>query len=212
MDQIASLFGQPDALVHFDVRGREIALVAAHFGDLVLTVIDTGVRHSIAASAYGERRRECAAAAESLGVPSLRAADLARVAELAGMAGRDGLLGRRARHVFTENARVTRAVALLRANRAAEVGPLLTASHASLRDDFEASVPELDVAVEAAVEGGALGARMIGGGFGGCALALSRADDVPRVREAVERAYGRLDWAPPQGFRVSPSAGARRLR
>jgi galactokinase len=103
-------------------------------------------------------------------------------------------------------------VALLRAGRVVEVGPLLTASHASLRDDFEVSVPELDVAVDAAVEGGALGARMTGGGFGGCALALSRADDVPAVRLSVERAYARLDWPPPQGFRVSPAAGARRLR
>jgi galactokinase len=212
MDQVAVLFAEVDRLVHFDVRSREIALIPGNFDDLVLTVIDTGVRHNIAASAYGERRRECSAAAEILGVTSLREADVGRVALLAGTAGREGVLGRRARHVFTENARVTRAVALLQADRVDEVGPLLTASHASLRDDFEVSAPELDVAVEAAVSGGALGARMTGGGFGGCALALSRAQDVPAVRLSVERAYGRLDWPPPQGFRVSPAAGARRLR
>jgi galactokinase len=212
MDQVASLFGEADRLVYLDVQSREIALIPGDFSDLVLTVIDTGVRHSIARSAYGERRRECAEAAELLGVPTLRESDLGRVALLAGSTGREGLLGRRARHVFTENVRVRRAVTLLQADRGAEVGPLLTASHASLRDDFEVSVPELDVAVDAAVEGGALGARMTGGGFGGCALALSRADDVPAVRLSVERAYGRLDWPPPQGFRVSPAAGARRLR
>jgi galactokinase len=212
MDQVAALFAEAGRLVHFDVRSREIALIPGDFGDLVLIVIDTGVRHSIAASAYGVRRRECAQAAEILGVATLRESDLGRVALLAGSAGREGSLGRRARHVFTENARVTRAVALLQAGRVDEVGPLLTASHASLRDDFEVSVPELDVAVDAAVEGGALGARMTGGGFGGCALALARTDDVAAVRLSVERAYGRLDWPPPQGFRVSPAAGARRLR
>ncbi len=212
MDQVASLFGELDRFVYFDVRDREIALIPADLADLVLTVIDTGVRHDIAASAYGERRRECAAAAEALGASTLREADLGRVAELAGSAGHPGVLGRRARHVFTENVRVTRAAALLRAGRGAEVGPLLTASHASLRDDFEVSVPELDVAVDAALAGGALGARMTGGGFGGCALALSRAGDVPAVRMSVERAYARLDWPSPQGFRVSPAAGARRLR
>ncbi len=212
MDQVASLFAEADRFVYFDARDREIALIAGDLTDLVLTVIDTGVRHSIAASAYGERRRECAAAAEALGVATLREADLGRVAALAGGSGTTGLLGRRARHVFTENVRVTRAVALLKAGRAGEIGPLLTASHASLRDDFEVSVPELDVAVDAALAGGALGARMTGGGFGGCALALSRTDDVPAVRISVERAYGKLGWPSPQGFRVTPAAGARRLR
>jgi galactokinase len=88
----------------------------------------------------------------------------------------------------------------------------LTASHLSLRDDFEVTSPELDVAVDAALEGGALGARMTGGGFGGCALVLTREADVRPVRAAVERAYGRAGWPEPKMFRVSPAAGASRLR
>ena len=106
---------------------------------------------------------------------------------------------------------MTRAVALLRAGRAAEVGPLLTASHASLRDDFEVSSPELDVAVDAALAGGALGARMTGGGFGGCALALSRKADTPAMRASVHLAYERRGWPEPSIFAVEPADGARHL-
>ncbi len=212
MDQVASLFGEAGRLVQLDTRDRKVAVIAANFGDLVLTVIDTGVRHSNADGGYGDRRRECAEAAEALGVATLRDADVGRVAVLAASGGHEGLLGRRARHVFTENARVTRTVALLRAGRAAEVGPLLTASHASLRDDFEVSAPELDVAVDAVMEAGAVGARMTGGGFGGCALAMSLEQDVPAMRAALERAYGRRGWAEPRVFRVDPADGAQRLR
>jgi galactokinase len=212
MDQVASLFGVAGGLVFLDVREREVTAVPADFGDLVLTVIDTGVRHSNADGGYGDRRAECAEAAAALGVSTLRDADVGRVAALAGAGGHEGLLGRRARHVFTENARVRRAVALLRAGRADDVGPLLTASHASLRDDFEVSVTELDVAVEAALDAGAVGARMTGGGFGGCALAMSREGDVAAVRTSVERAYGRRGWAEPKLFRVDPADGAKRLR
>ncbi len=211
MDQVASLFGVAGGVVYLDVRDREIAVVPVDFGDLELTVIDTGVRHSTAGSGYADRRRECAEAAAALGVATLRDADVGSVAVLAGAGGRDGLLGRRARHVYTENARVTRAVALLRADRAAEVGPLLTASHASLRDDFEVSAPELDVAVEAALAGGALGARMTGGGFGGCVLAMSHARDAPGAQACVRRAYERRGWPDPSMFAVEPVDGARRL-
>ena len=212
MDQVASLFGAAQSLVYLDVRDQAVSTVEIDLTGLALTVINTGVRHSNASGGYADRRRECAEAAAAMGVGSLRDADVMAVTELAGRPGPEGLLGRRARHVFTENARVTRAVAMVRAGRTAELGPVLTASHVSLRDDFEVSAPELDVAVDAALEAGALGARMTGGGFGGSALALSRADDVPAIRRAVESAYGRLDWAEPAIFTVSPAAGARRLR
>jgi galactokinase len=212
MDQVASLFGAAGELVYLDVRDRAVSTVAADFGDLVLTVINTGVRHTNAEGGYADRRRECAEAAAALGVGSLREADAGRVAALAGAAGHDGLLGRRARHVYTENARVIRAAALLRAHRAEELGPLLSASHASLREDFDVSSPELDIAVDAALEAGALGARMTGAGFGGCALALSRADEVRAMRTAVARAYEGCDWPAPDMFRVEPTVGASRLR
>ncbi len=215
MDQVASLYGAAGSLVQLDVRSRVVESLAIDLTGLMLIVVDTGARHSHAdgeAGGYAQRRQECADAAAQMGVASLRDADVTLIAELALRSGREGLLGRRAWHVFNENTRVKRAVALVRAGRAAELGPLLTASHISLRDDFEVSSPELDVAVAAALEAGALGARMTGGGFGGSALALARESDASAIRKAVESAYGRRDWPAPTLFRVSPAAGARRLR
>jgi galactokinase len=212
MDQVASLFGAAGSMVLFDVRSGEVTPVPAALDGLVLLVVDTAVRHSNAGAGYSDRRRECAEAAELLGVASLREADLVKVAELASQSGRDGLLGRRARHVFTENVRVTRAVNLLRGGRAKELGPLLSASHVSLRDDFEVSAPELDVAVDAATEAGALGARMVGGGFGGSALILASADTAVEVIRGVQTAYAKQDWPEPSIFPVTPSEGAGRFR
>src|SRR5205823_751841 len=117
---------------------------------------------------YSQRRQECERAARQLGVRWLR--DVAGPEAAAGLA--DPVLARRARHVVTENERVLAAVARLQAGDVAGVGPLLNASHASLRDDFEVSWPQADAAVAAAQRGGALGARMVGGGFGGCVIAL----------------------------------------
>lgn len=212
MDQVASLFGASNRLIYLDVRERAVTAVEIDLTGLAFSVIDTEVRHSNATGGYAARRRECAEAATAMGLASLRDADVSQVAELAGRPGREGLLGRRARHVFTENARVIRAVALVRAGRAADLGPLLTASHVSLRDDFEVSAPELDVAVDAALAAGALGARMTGGGFGGSALTLSRDANVDAVRQAVGSAFAGRDWRQPSVFAVTPAAGARRVR
>src|SRR5207247_8875753 len=126
---------------------------------------------------YEERRRACEAAARALGVPALRDADEAGLARLG------GTLGRRARHVVGEIARVLELAELLRSGRVEEAGSLLTASHASLRADFEVSTTALDLAVDAAIAGGALGARMTGAGFGGCVVALARAARGPGGRE-----------------------------
>jgi galactokinase len=212
MDQVASLFGELGAMVLFDVRSREVTPVPAALDGLVLLVIDTAVRHSNAGTGYSDRRRECAEAAQLLGVSSLREAGLGEVADLASREGREGLLGRRARHVFTENVRVSKAAALLRADLAKDLGPLLNASHASLRDDFDVSAPELDVAVDAANEAGALGARMVGGGFGGSALVLATSEGASEVFRGVQNAYAKQDWPEPAIFPVCPSQGARRFR
>src|SRR6185369_2035227 len=136
----------------------------------------------------------CEAAARTLGVPALRdVTDLdAALATLP-----DEISRRRVRHVVSEDARVHAVVSLLRSGRPADIGPLLTASHASLRDDFEVTVPELDVAVEAAVDAGALGARMTGGGFGGCVIALVPASLAPAVAGAVADAFAGRGFAPP---------------
>ena len=145
-----------------------------------LLVIDTRARHELTAGQYGRRRAECERAARLLGVPSLRY--LTDVADLARLA--DPVLRRRARHVVTDDQRVLDVVALLSRSRSGvadgdaypEIGRLLTQAHESLRDDFEVSWPEADVAVDAALAAGALGARMIGGGFGGSVLAWPAGD------------------------------------
>jgi galactokinase len=113
--------------------------------------------------------------------------------------------------VVTENQRVLRTVELLRSGRVRETGPLLTASHASMRDDFEITVPEVDTAVEAALTAGAYGARMTGGGFGGCVLALADTDFADGVAAAVTRAYAERGFTRPRSFMVLPGPGAARL-
>jgi galactokinase len=123
----------------------------------------------------------------------------------------DEVMRRRVRHVVTEDQRVLDTVAVLRSGRIREIGPLLTASHASMRDDFEITVPRIDLAVATALTAGAYGARMTGGGFGGCVLALIDADRADATTAAVTAAYAKHDFAPPTPFVAVPSAGATRL-
>jgi galactokinase len=176
---------------------------------LMLQVIDTGARHAHTDGGYGERRRSCEQAARQLGVSSLRDV-MDRPDDVEQLA--DAQLRRRARHVVSENRRVLDAVALLRRGALAEVGPLLTQSHASLRYDFEVSWPEADVAVDAATAAGALGARMMGGGFGGSVLALVPEDQRHSVEAAVTAEYALRHWTAPAFIVAVPSDSARRLR
>ncbi|MFC8527461.1 galactokinase [Nocardia sp. NPDC057227] len=210
MDQSASLLGKLDAAVFLDCRSLAAEVVPLGFAEagLVLRVIDTGVRHEHATGGYRERRASCEAGAAALGVPALRdleVGDLERARELL-----DDVTFRRVRHVVTEDRRVLDTVRTLRADGATAIGPLLDASHVSMRDDFEISVPELDVAVESARGAGALGARMTGGGFGGAAIALAPADAVGAISDAVDRAFAARGFAPPTQFTVVPSDGAHR--
>jgi galactokinase len=176
-------------------------------------VIDTGTTHDHAEGGYGDRRRECEQAAARLGVGLLREVeDVAALDVLADGTAEGNLLLRRARHIVTENARVLEVVAALRGDAdPRSIGPILTAGHASLRDDFEISVPLLDAAVEAAVEAGAHGARMVGGGFGGSAIALVDAPALDAVTTAVHDRFTREGHPPPRTFVTVPSAGARRV-
>jgi galactokinase len=164
--------------------------------DHEVLVIDTRARHALNDGGYAERRAQCEAAAAALGVQLLAAAT--------SWDGLDGVLAKRARHVVTEMRRVDQVLA-------GDVGPALTASHASLRDDFEVSCPELDVAVDAALEAGALGARMTGGGFGGSAIALVDGGQEADVRACLEEAFGRRGWTPPGFLSGAASGGARQL-
>jgi galactokinase len=180
LDQLASLCSEPDAALRIDFASLEIAPVPLALGDWTLVTLDSGAAHSIAASGYNDRRRECRSACERLGVETLRAAsldDLGRLPEPAAS---------RARHVLTENGRVDAMVAALHAGDLDQAGRLLDASHASLRDDYEASVPEVERTVARLKDAGATGARMVGGGFGGAVLALLRPGvDVPDGALAV---------------------------
>ncbi|MFS8097161.1 galactokinase [Lentzea alba] len=204
LDQTASLCCTEAHVLFLDVRSgqaEQVPFDAARYG-LEVLVIDTRVSHSLVESGYGERRKGCERAAELLGVPSLR--------HVEGEAGLPSELQPLVRHVVTENERVLRTVELLKQDRYAEIGPLLSASHASLRDDYRVSCVELDVAAQAAEGAGALGARMIGGGFGGSAIALVPADIRGRVVAHVEEAFAAHGFAPPRMFTAVPSAGARR--
>ncbi len=212
MDQSASLLCREGHVLFLDTRNLEVEQVPLDLEatGLVLLVVDTRAPHRLADGEYAARRRDCERGAAALGVPYLRdvppedlASALARID--------DDTTRRRVRHVVTEDARVLDVVALLRGGRVGEIGPLLTASHASLRDDFEVTVPELDTAVEAAMEAGALGARMTGGGFGGCVIALVPTDRGADVGESLRRAFADRGFTPPELFVTRASPGAVRL-
>jgi galactokinase len=211
MDQMVSMLGRAGHALFLDTRslGAEQVPLPPEAAGPCLVVIDTRAGHRLVDGAYADRRAACAAAAAVLGVPALRDATPGQVEAAAGALGDPGL--RRARHVVTENARVLAAVELLRAGDLDRLGPLLAASHASLRDDYEVSSPELDTAVEAAVAAGAVGARMTGAGFGGSAIALVEADLAGRVADRARDAFAAAGFGPPQVTAVVPSDGARRL-
>jgi galactokinase len=207
LDQLASLLTPADhaLLIDFSDRStRPVRLRLAAAGLSVL-VTDTRVSHALAdeAGGYAARRAECQRAAAALGVPSLRQAgpeDLDRLD--------DPALRARARHVVTENDRVEESVALVHAEDWPSLGRVLTASHRSLRDDFAVSCPELDTAVDRALDVGALGARMTGGGFGGSSIALVEDRRVDAVRRAVDGAFAGEGWTAPEHHVVRPAGCA----
>ncbi|KAA0962445.1 galactokinase [Microbacterium sp. ANT_H45B] len=210
MDQMASMLGEPDAAIFLDCRSLDANLVQVGIAEarLAILVMDTRVQHAHSTGGYRERRAACERGAAIMGAPSLRDVsvdDLPRAEELM-----DDVTFRRVRHVVTENQRVLDTVRVLRDEGARSIGDLLVASHASMRDDFEISVPELDTAVEAALAAGALGARMTGGGFGGAAIALIEQDAVQQVTDAVTAAFAASGFTAPVIFTVTPAAGAHR--
>lgn len=206
MDQLAVMLGEPDHALLLDSRTLAVEQVPLRLeATLVLLVIDTRVRHAVADGAYADRRAACEEAAGTLGVPWLADATLPQVLGLA-----DPVLRRRGHHVVSEVVRVTQTVAALRGQHPEDIGPLLTASHRSLSDDYEVACPELDTAVEAALAAGALGARMTGAGFGGSVIALCRTAEASGVGDAVQRAFDVAGWASPDIWPVTPAAGARR--
>jgi len=209
MDQTASLFGIAGHALLIDTRSLQICPVRCDLSraGLDLLVIDTGVHHELGSSGYADRRAACERAAAQLRVPSLR--DVANPAYVERI--EDVVIRRRARHIVTDNARVHAAARHLEAGSVRDIGPLLTEAHRSLRDDFEVSCAELDAAVDAAIGAGALGARMVGGGFGGSAIALVDADQAGAVADAVAHAFAARGFGAPRIFPATPSAGAHRI-
>jgi galactokinase len=205
MDQIAAMCCRKGSAMFLDTRSLEMDHLPIPLDDLTLIVIDVGMPHHLVDGSYARRRADCEAAARELGIAALRDAAVADVDRLV-----DETMRRRARHVVTENARVLEVASLLRRDATVEIGPLLTASHLSLRDDFEVSTPELDAVVEACIYGGALGARMTGAGFGGCAIALVPRHAVPEVDRRVS-GLPSAGGGPPRWFAVTPAQGVRRV-
>ena len=208
MDQIAALQSRAGHALLLDCRsgtGAAVPLDPAAAG-LTLLVIDTRARHALGDGRYAGRRRACEQAASALGARSLRDVTEQELARLA-----DPALRRLAGHVLAERRRVLRAADLLRAGNQAAIGRLLTASHESLRDSFGVSWPEADEAVAAAIDAGAAGARMTGGGFGGCVVALIPAERAAQVRAAVAGRFARRQWPAPHYLDAVPSAAARRV-
>jgi galactokinase len=186
MDQLAASLGRDGEALFIDTRTNEIERLPLP-ADLGLIVIDSGISHHHATGGYNDRRNETEDAAEHLGLRALRDATEADVARLAVT---EPVLARRVRHVVTENARVRWFLSALREGDLAKCGQLLDASHASLRDDFAVSIPEVDALVEMLrAQPGVRGARMVGGGFGGAVLAIARPEVTATAARAAADAY-----------------------
>ncbi len=214
MDQFTSTLAQENHLLLLDCRSRTTEAVPLTDPSVAVLIINSNVRHELTGGEYAERRAQCEAAARSLGVPALRDASLPMLEAARGRL--DPVIFRRARHVITEIERTVRAARELRAAHWSDVGQLMYASHASLRDDFEVSCTELDVLVEIAQSigdnGGVIGCRMTGGGFGGCAVCLVKTEAVADISRVVAEKYQSRTGIAPTLFLSRPAAGAKILR
>ena len=215
MDQYAAYFGEPGKAIFLDTRSLTHRTVPLELGDVVFLIVDSGVRRALASSGYSNRRRECEEAARWLahrfpekGIRSLRDVTRKMLEDVRGEM--PGVLWKRAVHVVEENARVLAAVEALKAKDVRKVGELLYSSHISLRDLFQVSIPELDFLVEWGMAHGALGARLVGGGFGGITLHLVP-EEVQDYAEALKEAYRRRFGREAEVMEVHPGPGARRL-
>ena len=208
MDQSVSLMGQVGAAILLDCRDLTTETIPFNVADagLELLIIDTQAHHALVDGGYAERRAACESVAAKLGIPSMRHLTL-EVLEASRHKVTD-IEFIRARHAVTEIARVLEAVSALRASDFETLGKLINASHQSLRDDYAVSCPELDAAVDASLAAGALGSRMVGGGFGGSAIALIKASDVQKTKDSVLAAFEANGFKKPRFFTSLPSAGA----
>lgn len=212
MDQTASMLADRDSAVFLDCQSLEARAVPLHLEerDLVVAVIDTRVAHRHSDGGYRVRRESCERGAKTMGVSSLRGLvidDLPRAKDLL-----SDVDFRRVRHIVTENQRVLDSVKALEAADMERFGELLLASHDSMAHDFEISIDELDLAVEVAMQTGAVGARMTGGGFGGAAIAVINKDLLGTLETNCKAAFAAKGYLEPKVFAVIPSEGAKRER
>jgi galactokinase len=209
MDQSISLMAKSGHALLLDCVDLSSEQIPLDFltSQLQLLIIDTNVHHALVDGGYAERRRTCEAALRQIGFRSMRDLDLSQL-ELFGNS-LDEISYKRVRHAVTEIDRVHRCVEALSAGNFEEVGRLLVQSHQSLRDDYEVSAPELNLAVDLAVANKALGARMVGGGFGGSAIALVKIDALETIKAAIESGFAKAEFQPPRFFVTTPSDGAK---
>jgi galactokinase len=210
MDQFISVMGRENHLLLLDCRSRETQLVPMSDSSVAVLITNTNVKHELTGGEYAARRGQCEQAARALGVKSLRDASAASLEQA--RSKMDDVTYRRARHVVGEIDRTVRAAKAIRVSDWTTTGELMYASHNSLRDDYEVSCPELDAIVEIAAEvgsdGGVIGCRMTGGGFGGCTVALVRANRIEAVSGRIAREYEERVGIQPTSFVSRPAAGA----
>jgi galactokinase len=208
MDQSVSLMAREGSALLLDCRDlstESVPFDVASAG-LELLIIDTQAHHALVDGGYAERRASCESVAAKFGIPSMRHLTMDILQSRKSEISETEFI--RARHAVTEIQRVKEAVSALRSSDFTTLGRLINESHNSLRDDYTVSCPELDAAVDASRAAGALGARMVGGGFGGSAIALIKADQIDLVKDAIRKAYGAKSFKAPRFFTSLPSAGA----
>ena len=210
MDQFISVMGRKDHILLLDCRSRETQLVPMSDSSVALLVTNTNVKHELTGGEYAQRRAQCEEAARILGIPSLRHATAESVN--GAKPKMSDVVYRRARHIVSEIERTVHAAEGVRASNWPTVGQLMYASHASLKDDYEVSCPELDAVVDIALniglKGGVYGCRMTGGGFGGCTVALVDSSRVQAISEQIATAYEKKTGIKPTLFESRPAAGA----
>ncbi|MDO5737024.1 MAG: galactokinase [Propionibacteriaceae bacterium] len=210
LDQAASTLCKEDFGLFLDCRtleGVHVPLPMSEQGFEML-VLDTKTPHSHVDGEYGARRKSCEQAAAILGIPALR--DVTDLDDALAKLD-DEVMQKRVRHVVSENSRTLEAYELARQGRLADLAPLLDASHASMRDDYEITVDTVDLAVETAKAAGALGARMTGGGFGGCIIALCHTGSGETIAQEIAAAFAAAGHRSPEWFIATPAGGAGRL-
>jgi galactokinase len=213
MDQFISTMGQAGAALLIDCRTQQAEAVPMDDPSVAVLIVNSNVKHELVGGEYAERREQCEAAAKAMDVAALRDADMAMLDDAKQRGAIDAQAYRRARHVISENQRTLDAAAAMRQNDWATFGRLMGQSHASMRDDFEISCPEIDALVELAqqhmADGAVYGSRLTGGGFGGCTVTLVQAEAAERVGDQIAAAYRQRVGVEPSLFVTRPAAGAR---